>query len=632
MAQAYYTLDEAAKILALSSDALKQLARKGQIRSFQDRGTWRFRVQDIQELARQRGLGSDPELLLGESAAPKPADSPPPRSPVKTREAEVFDFSTDLDDEHVGVGHERLGGPTGSGRRSDGKKSPKSPPPKAGSDSDVRLVKDANLPPVPAGSDSDIKLVQDPPAPRPEKVAPPAKGSPISPSPRSPRPDQKPKSGVKAPDAVDSGVRLVPLDSDSDVKIVGADSDDVALGQQPPRSATDSDIRLERPRTPPTSSEEGMLTEEINLDEELQKGGGLLQEQAASLRKSKPPSSGPEMPISSPFELSEADLSLPAPAALPEPAASKDLEVTNDDSSSDFDLTPAGESSSPIEPSSDEDFTLQVPDDADVALGELADEADLKGPSSGISIENPADSGISLEQGGEGSDEIEFELSLDGEATPKPAAATDDSDSEFELSLDADSDSGPAAEVDSDSSEFELTLDDTGGLAPLEEEAGAAAEDKDIFETDFEVPALEEESGSQAVALEESVETDLESSDFDLTTGSDDEIAVDESGSDVVAVDEEGAEVAVDEEPAFDQLTGEVSEEAEEEEEPAVYEKAAPTAPWGALPVIFLLPCVIVLFLVGVMGFELVQSMVAHKPPGMVTRLIGGVLGQNLKQ
>src|SRR6516165_11844437 len=75
MAQAYYTLDEAAKILALSSDALKQLARKGQIRSFQDRGTWRFRVQDIQELARQRGLGSEPELALGDAAkaAPKRA-------------------------------------------------------------------------------------------------------------------------------------------------------------------------------------------------------------------------------------------------------------------------------------------------------------------------------------------------------------------------------------------------------------------------------------------------------------------------------------------------------------------------------------------------------------------------------
>src|SRR5262249_48335195 len=36
MAQAYYTLEESAQILQLSADALKQMARKGQIRSFQD--------------------------------------------------------------------------------------------------------------------------------------------------------------------------------------------------------------------------------------------------------------------------------------------------------------------------------------------------------------------------------------------------------------------------------------------------------------------------------------------------------------------------------------------------------------------------------------------------------------------
>ena len=38
-----------------------------------------------------------------------------------------------------------------------------------------------------------------------------------------------------------------------------------------------------------------------------------------------------------------------------------------------------------------------------------------------------------------------------------------------------------------------------------------------------------------------------------------------------------------------------------------------------------------VLFLVGVMGFELVQSMVTHRPPGMITRTIGGIVGQKLQ-
>src|SRR5437667_1699937 len=107
MVQGYYTLEESAQLLGMSPDELKQLARKGELRSFQDRGTWRFRVQDIQELARTRGFGSDPELGLGEAPVPKPSDSPAPRSPApKSREAEVFDFSLGGDEEDVGVGNE----------------------------------------------------------------------------------------------------------------------------------------------------------------------------------------------------------------------------------------------------------------------------------------------------------------------------------------------------------------------------------------------------------------------------------------------------------------------------------------------------------------------------------------------
>ena len=56
-----------------------------QIRSFQDRGTWRFRVQDIQELARQRGAGSEPELPLSQAPVPPPAPAPGPRTPASKR-------------------------------------------------------------------------------------------------------------------------------------------------------------------------------------------------------------------------------------------------------------------------------------------------------------------------------------------------------------------------------------------------------------------------------------------------------------------------------------------------------------------------------------------------------------------
>src|SRR5262249_51799686 len=146
------------------------------------------------------------------------------------------------------------------------------------------------------------------------------------------------------------------------------------------------------------------------------------------------------------------------------------------------------------------------------------------------------DAGISLEEGTPAANDFDFDLSLEVEATPKPAVANPaDSDSEFELTLD---DSGPQAAAssptDSDSSEFELTLDDSGGVAPLEEEQPqlkADSGEKDIFETDFEVPALEEDSEAQ---------TDLDSSDFDIAL--DDSAIEEESASQVVALDEEADE------------------------------------------------------------------------------------------
>jgi excisionase family DNA binding protein len=674
MVQGYYTLQEAAKVLGLAPDELKQMAQRNQIRSFQDRGTWRFRAQDIQELARQRGVASDPELLLGEAPGVKPADSPvprppkstppksappksappksappksgPPKSPqpktpragTKAAVPEVFDF--DLGAEHVGVGQEKLGG--------DKRKPDSKPTPKPGSDSDVRLVADGSDmefvfdAPSQGGVDSNVKLV--------------GEDKPLSPRPKTPRkPGMPPESPVPKKPAqpaaaeVDSGVRLVPLDSDSDVKIVGASSDELPLGEMPEKSSSDSDIRLEPAEFSGSKSDEGLLTEEINLDEELRKQEAQAKKPQA---KVKPKAKGPGLPAVSPFELSESQLKLPAsePGTAPRPESSE-YELTpaaerKEPSSDDFDLTPAKTDSSDFDlnpaDSSSEDFSLELPDESEIRL-EPGSSGELKGPSSGISLGNPVDAGISLEQGGEGSDEIEFELSLDAEATPKPASAkkAEGDSSEFELSLDAD-DNKLAGDAATSDSEFELTLDDSGGLA-LEDDAPQvkAGEDKDIFETDFEVPALEDESGSQVQQLD----TDLDSSDFDLALGDSEIASEEESGSQVVALDEEEADDAAATVAAqrgqageFDQIAEEEPaaeiEEAEGEEGPVrevVREKVLRPAPWGALPVALMLPCVILMFVVGVMGFELVQNMNSYKPAGFMTKAIGGILGQKPK-
>src|SRR5262249_3659451 len=147
--------------------------------------------------------------------------------------------------------------------------------------------------------------------------------------------------------------------------------------------------------------------------------------------------------------------------------------------------------------------------------------------------------------------------------------------------------------------------------------------------------------GSQAVALEDS-DTGLESSDFDLGISTDD-LSLGESGSEVVALEEAEADeprtggrrgvAEFGEDEEFGDLIGsdeEVVEGADEEEPEAVVREvqvAAPPPPWGPLPALVMLPCVIVMFLVGIMGFELVQSAIGYKPPGMITKALGGLIG-----
>ena len=621
MVQGYFNLNEAAKALNMPPDELRQMAQKNQIRSFQDRGTLRFRQADIQELARRRGATSDPDLVLAEprsgpktpSAPPKsgpPKSTPPapksgPKSPPRTPKQptadapEVFDFALEADD-HA-IGHEVLSDSASrSGSRSGARR------PSAGSDSDVKLV-------AGAGPDSDVKLVGD------SKVK---DGGPKTPrsgqrqstlGPASPPPKKPSRLGP----AADSGVRLVTGDSDSDVKIVGAgSSDDVPLGVQPPPSAADSDIRLEEVGRRPANDDAMNLTEEINLDDEIKK------QEAAQQKRPKPrvrPKSELKFPTQSPFELSDSDLNAPTEQGEKRP------------SSSDFELTPKGadESSGSIvlEPSSD-DFSLELPDDSAV-MGESG-EGELKGPSSGINLSNPVDTGIPLEEGSD-TEQLDLDMSLEVEGTPQPAKRQEalDSSSEFELSLDA------ATGSQDSSSEFELTLDDSGEMASPQAKAGAPAE-KDIFETDFEVPALEGESGSDVAALETS-DTELESSDFDLALDDSDLAVEDESGSQVVALDEESADEAAE------TIAGDVAEDLDvqvEEDEEAVgvgpvrevvREKIIEPAPWGALPTVFMLPCVIVMVMIGIMGFELIQSTAGFKSAGFFTKALGELVGQKMR-
>ncbi len=601
----YYTLDEAVKLLGTTPEEGKKLLDEHKIKQFRDgRGKVRYVASAVDLLARSLGRGSEPELQMGEAPPVKSGNSPRP----KKAEPEVFDFQLGGDEgDVVEVG--RTPRPKAGDSRKGG---PKSPPPKVGSDSDVRLVADGSDLDFKLGADSDVRMVDD--------------GGPIS-SKSGVNLGKAPKKGQ--PGAGDSGARLVSMElpPDSDVRMVdeegSGESSGVNLGAQPAKKHSDSDIRLEQQPAAAKGgggTQDSHITEEIDLDAEQRKA-----EQAARAKGGKKRSTKAKAPLptQSPFELSDADV----------PAAAD---------SSDFELKPGGESGS-LELSSGDLTAMRPPSGDEVDIGDLAPAA---AGSSGINLKSPADSGISLEGGGD-SEEVEFELSLDAvAATPKPARAKpaspspeEDSDSEFELSLESDSSADQPAlgsspvEGDSDS-EFELTLDDSGGLQPLAADPATSGEG-DIFETDFEVPALEADSGSEAVALDDA-DSD---SEFDLALEEGDMASDEESGSQVVALEDEGEvdDAAETVHPrnrrrgAAALAGSEVGEmlDSDEEGEPLGDDEAAPgrrlvgagaaPAEWGVLPALVMLPCVVVMLLAGMMGYELVRGMWGYQQSGKVS-------------
>lgn len=205
MAKKYLSIEEAAERLGIAADDLKRLREKGEIRAFADRGTWKFREDDIDELGRKRQTDSDPEVPIMRAPTPKKKDD--------LAGTILFDdeSSDDAGGSSINLGaesDESLGEQPTIVRKNRGDL--------GSSDSDVRLVFDDSLLPdedsdlLPLDdmqhSDSDVRL--------------------ISP-------------GTSSDDGSDSDVKLVPdptsirssggAGSDSDVTLVGAGNDSFTL-------------------------------------------------------------------------------------------------------------------------------------------------------------------------------------------------------------------------------------------------------------------------------------------------------------------------------------------------------------------------------------------------------------------
>jgi hypothetical protein len=372
----------------------------------------------------------------------------------------------------------------------------------------------------------------------------------------------------------------------------------------------DSDVRLEKASDvkKPPADDESILTEEFEVP--AAGGSGKLSGRSGKL-------SATQLKTDSGKHKAEGGDSgklKSGSSGKQTPTGSSAKHKKPDDSSSEFELS--------LDPDSDEFELSLAPDSSEeVALGEMPPEAgsgSKKTGSSGINLNRPTDSGVSLEKKKKDDEEVDFELSLDAPGSGASAKKLSsgklkaDSDSEFELTLEEPSDGG------------------------LNAAAAAEAEKKgDIFEaTDFEIPALEDDSASEAVSLDEA-DTDLESSDFDLALDESDASAEEESASEVVALDEGGKarkkpkrRPVVDDEavdlsdpdleegpsassalrgvrPDEEEEDYEVSEAADDEGRSLVV--AGPTS-WGPIPAIFMFPTVLVMFLGTLMAFELLHS------------------------
>ena len=89
----YYTLEQAARLLGMSTEETKGVLDKHKVRAYRDGSNVRYLTSNVEEVARSLGQSSDPGLQLGESTGPKAGTSAAPGKPTADKPApDVFAF------------------------------------------------------------------------------------------------------------------------------------------------------------------------------------------------------------------------------------------------------------------------------------------------------------------------------------------------------------------------------------------------------------------------------------------------------------------------------------------------------------------------------------------------------------
>ncbi len=380
MAKKYLTLEEAAELLSMSKEELMRRRESQEVRGFADRGNWKFKVEDIEQLRRTRQMDSDPDVpILGADSAIQSFRGP-------DRDLAVGGDSGVLEAGDSGP----LGGLADSGViPGESNIIDADDDDFSSSDSDVRLVMDDLLVPDDS-SDAEIGL-----APLDDSDS-----------------DIRLTPGAALADDSDSDVKLMDDDSDSDVKLVDTGED--ATGS--PGAGTERDIKKV---LADSDSDVKLVSDDSDSDITLSPDDQSSTDSDIRLVKSDSPSKG----LRAPFPAgSDSDVRLVA-----EPLASgsdSDVQLVDarggdDTSDSDIALIGADDSSISLDLGTGSGSSV-LSDESGIAL--VSDSSMALASESGISLEGPSDSGISLDLGDEGitlADDFDSGISLDDPSSKK---------------------------------------------------------------------------------------------------------------------------------------------------------------------------------------------------------------------
>jgi hypothetical protein len=227
----YLSLEEAAALLGVKTDELIRMREKGDVRGFADRGTWKFKTEDVAECRRRRQPDSDPDMQILDDFGSSNEDDFGQRGTVIRKgskpdsDSDVRMVSDNLSKKSPLSGSSAEVPVLGSDSDSDVRLTDLSKKIEPGSESDVTLIL-PNTPKKKSDSDSDVRLIDSSSALEDESDS-----------------DAK---FIKTGSSVigsDSDVRLS-MDSDSDVRlssITDSDSDVQLIGPKTTLQKNDSD-------------------------------------------------------------------------------------------------------------------------------------------------------------------------------------------------------------------------------------------------------------------------------------------------------------------------------------------------------------------------------------------------------